>query len=270
MSSVEKIPLHFAHANGFPLGSYQQLFKHLGDNFKIFGKDKFAHDPAYPVNDNLTNLADEMIEYLQTQVKQPVYLVGHSMGGVLSFITACQRPDLVKGLIMLDPPITSGPARLMFKYLKKTAWIDKYTPAGKTKMRCQSWPLGTDVVAYFKAKALFKNFTLACIQDYVDAVIDQKEDKLVLNYDAQIETSIYRNVPHNLNRYYRKLTVPGLLLTGADSEVCTPTFLARFVKKTQIAQRKVQGGGHMFPMEQPENVAAIIAQTIMSWHTSAK
>ncbi|MGS2720658.1 alpha/beta fold hydrolase [Paraglaciecola aestuariivivens] len=266
MPSGKKIPLHFAHANGFPIGSYQAIFNALGEEFEIFGKTKFAHDPAYPINPNLSNLVDEMIAYLEQHVAKPVYLVGHSMGGILSFMTACQRPDLVKGLIMLDPPITSGFSRVMFKLLKKTAWIDKFTPAGKTKTRCQSWPAGTDLVAYFKARALFKNFTDACIKDYVNAVIEHRDGLMQLNYDALIETNIYRNVPHNLHHYYHKLKVPSLLLTGENSEVCTPRFLGTFVKKTQIPHKKLAAGGHMFPMEQPQKVAAVIGQTLKTWH----
>jgi pimeloyl-ACP methyl ester carboxylesterase len=270
MDQKNKIPMHFAHANGFPIGSYHQIFKQFSNEFEVQGKTKFAHDDAYPVNANLTNLVQELIAYLQDTVGKPVYLVGHSMGGVISFITACERPDLVKGLIMLDPPIASGLPRLAFKLLKRTRLIDKYTPAGKTASRCQSWPLDTDLVAYFRARALFRDFKTACIEDYVAAAINEREGRLELNYDPQIEASIYRNVPHNLNRYYTKLKVPSLLLTGSNSDVCTPAFLKSFIKKSNIEQQLVKGGGHMFPMEKPEEVAEIIATTLQGWERSAK
>jgi pimeloyl-ACP methyl ester carboxylesterase len=263
------INLHFAHANGFPAGSYQQIFKQFPDDFKVHALTKFAHSERFPVNANLSNQVAELIDYLNNEVAKPVYAVGHSFGAVVSFMAACERPDLIKGVILLDPPIASGLARIAFKLLKYSPLIDRFSPAGKAKVRCQSWPFGTDLVCYFKAKALFKYFQLECIQDYVTAAIDEQEGRLQLNFDAQIEASIYRNVPHNLNQYYKKLSVPGLLITGSHSDVCIPSFLTTFLKKSQIEHCVFKGGGHMFPLEKPKHVAKMITDRIRLWESEA-
>ena len=265
MTKSAKINLHFAHANGFPAPSYQQLFNHLPDNFELYALTKFAHSKRFPVNANLGNQVAELIDYLTHKVANPVYVVGHSFGAVVSFMAACERPDLIKGVIMLDPPIASGLARLVFKLLKHTPLIDKFSPAGKAKVRCQSWPLGTDLVAYFKSRALFKNFQLECIQDYVTAAIDEQKDKLQLNFEAQVEASIYRNVPDNINQYYQRLSVPSLLVTGSHSDVCIPAFLRTFVKKSNVEHLIFEEGGHMFPLEKPQLVAEIITDRICLW-----
>lgn len=270
MTGSTKIKLHFAHANGFPAGSYQQIFDQLPDDFEVHAITKFAHSERFPVNTNWGNQILELTEYLTEEVKAPAYLVGHSMGSVVSFMAACDRPDLIKGVILLDPPIASGLARLAFRLVKYSPLIDKLSPAGKAKVRCQSWPLGTDVVAYFQSKALFKNFQLECIQDYVAAAIDEREGELRLNFDAQIEANIYRNVPHNLNKYYKRLTVPGLLVTGSQSDVCTPSFLGTFIKKSKIEHQIFEGGGHMFPLEYPQQVANLISDKIRLWESARR
>lgn len=259
--------LHFAHANGFPAGSYQQIFSQFPDDFEVHALPKFAHSEQFPVNANLGNLAAELIDYLVKTVGKPVYVVGHSMGAVVSFMAACERPDLIKGVIMLDPPIASGLSRIVFKLLKYSPLIDKFSLAGKAKVRCQSWPLGTDLVAYFKAKTLFKNFQLECIQDYVSSAIDEREGKLQLNFDAQIEASIYRNVPHNINQYYKRLSVPSLLVTGRHSDVCIPALLATFIKKSKMEHLIFEDGGHMFPLEKPQQVANLITEKIRLWES---
>lgn len=269
MTTATKINLHFAHANGFPAGSYQQIFNQLPDDFEVHALTKFAHSQRFPVNANLSNQVAELVDHLEQKVTKPAYVVGHSMGAVLSFMTACDRPDLIKGVIMLDPPIASGLARIVFRLLKYSSLIDKLSPAGKAKVRCQSWPLGADLVAYFKAKALFKNFKLECIQDYVSAAIDKRDGKLHLNFDAQIEASIYRNVPHNLNKYYHRLSVPGLLVTGSLSDVCIPSLLGTFVKKSKIEHLILEGVGHMFPLEEPLQVAKIITDRIRLWEKAS-
>jgi pimeloyl-ACP methyl ester carboxylesterase len=268
--SNASVPLHFAHANGFPAGSYKQLFKHLPNNFDVRALEKFAHNKKYPVNANLQNLVEELVEFLEQNVNEPVYALGHSMGAVVSYMAACERPDLFKGLIMLDPPIASGLSRWVFKILKRTPLIDKLSPAGKAKIRCQRWSKDSDLVSYFKQRALFKDFEQECIEDYVAAAVELRDDSYHLLFDAQTEANIYRNVPCNINQYYSKLKVPALLLTGQNSEVCVPQLIKSFVKNNQIQRKVIAGGGHMFPLEQPQKVAKIISKQIMEWEAHNK
>ncbi|BDX06830.1 alpha/beta fold hydrolase [Planctobacterium marinum] len=118
-SSEMALKLHFAHANGFPASSYQKLWRFFPDGFEVIAQEKFGHDSRFPVNDNWHNQVNELIHFLEANAGQPVYLVGHSFGGVISFLVSCQRPDLVKGLIMLDPPIMVGLMSHVFRILKK-------------------------------------------------------------------------------------------------------------------------------------------------------
>jgi pimeloyl-ACP methyl ester carboxylesterase len=261
----EKIYLHFAHANGFPAGSYQQIFNALDHNLELYALTKFAHSKQFPVNTNLANQVAELIDYLQKNLTQPVYAVGHSLGAVVSFMAACERPDLIKGLIMLDPPIASGLSRIVFRLIKCSPLIDRFSPAGKAKGRCQYWPKDSNLVEYFQARRLFKDFLPACVADYVAAAIDEKEDGFYLNFDAQIEADIYRNVPHNINKYYKRLQVPALLVTGGNSDVCEPAWLSTFIKKTKIEHMVLPDTGHMFPLEIPQQVAQIINERIRLW-----
>ena len=93
--------LHFSHANGFPAGSYSTLLSYLSDDFEIGMIDRLGHHKDYPVTDNWSFLVKQLIDYFECTYTQPVYAVGHSLGGILSMMVATQRPDLVKGLIML-------------------------------------------------------------------------------------------------------------------------------------------------------------------------
>src|SRR3954469_9741776 len=50
--------------------------------------------------------------FLDEVVKEPAVLVGNSMGGMLSILTAGERPESVSGLVLLDPAIP-GPRRAL-------------------------------------------------------------------------------------------------------------------------------------------------------------
>jgi pimeloyl-ACP methyl ester carboxylesterase len=270
LSDMKKVALHFAHANGFPAASYQQLFAALPSDFEVWALSQFGHDARFPVNQNLANLVDELIDYLHKTVNRPVYAVGHSMGALVSYMAACEAPQLFKGVIMLDPPIASGLASWVFKLAKLTPMIDKVSPAGKAAVRCQSWPLDADLVTYFSAKGLFNDFNPACIADYVKAAITIKEGRQVLAFDAAVEAQIFRNVPDNIHQYYARMTVPSCLITADNSQVCIPAYLNHFVKNTQIEHLRVPMAGHMFPLERPVEVAKLIKQKIGEWEKMAQ
>ncbi|MCI2283470.1 alpha/beta hydrolase [Colwellia sp. MSW7] len=85
--------------------------------------EKYGHDERYPVENNWQPLVDELIDFVKQQLdvhqQKQVINVGHSFGGVISFIAACQQPELFSGLIMLDPPVITGSTAFMMKFLKK-------------------------------------------------------------------------------------------------------------------------------------------------------
>jgi pimeloyl-ACP methyl ester carboxylesterase len=259
--------INFAHANGFPAGSYQTLFDYLPDNFKIIALDKYGHNEQKPINHNWQAQVDELIHYVESQQVNgnKVVCLGHSFGGVISFIACCQRPDLFKGLIMLDPPALSGFGALAARLLKKTRWIDKFSPAGRAKNRRSYWPLGTDISALLSGRKLFKNFDSRCLKDYVAHGIIEKNNQLQLSFDAQVEANIFRNIPSNLSSYKNKLTVPAALVYGTETDVFPHHIFSSFVKLNRNIKLKTMPGGHMFPLESPEKTAKFITEIISSF-----
>ena len=104
--------LVFSHGNSFPAGTYNVLFEHLrARGFEVSAVDRFGHDPRYPVTSNWPHLVQQLADFAQEQVQRagaPVFLVGHSLGGILSVMAAAQHPGLARGVLMLDSPLVSG------------------------------------------------------------------------------------------------------------------------------------------------------------------
>jgi len=191
-----------------------------------------------------------------------VICLGHSFGGVISFIACCQHPSLFKGLIMLDPPVVTGITALVAKLIKKTRFIDKFSPAGKAKIRRTHWPLGTDVGKSFSQRKLFKNFDKRCLDDYIQHGIVENNERLELMFDAQVEANVFRNLPSNLASYKNKLSIPAVLVYGKSTDVVPHHFFKDFVRLNKNITLRTVPGSHMFPLEHPESTAHLIANII--------
>lgn len=256
--------LHFSHANGFPAGSYKTFFSYLSNDFEVGTIDRLGHDECYPVTNNWGYLLQQLEDYYEHHYDRPVYAVGHSLGGVLSMMLAAKRPDLIKGLIMLDSPLlTPFEARGVF-LIKRLGLIDRVTPAGRTLGRQEEWDSLADVTQYFRQKKLFSAFDERCLDDYV-----QRGTKALscgrrqLHFNAATEIEIYRTIPDNLHRT-KPLLMPSAVIGGKYSDVLKKHHGRRMRNQLGMAVKWVEGG-HMFPLEKPKLTADLIKDYISQW-----
>ncbi|WP_418358847.1 alpha/beta fold hydrolase [Shewanella basaltis] len=256
--------INLVHANGFPAGSYKTLLTEFENDYRTVAHNQFGHNALYPIHSNWQHLVTELVEFIKNQ-NEPVICIGHSFGGVISFIAACQHPELFRGLVMLDPPVVTGAFSHLLRFIKRTPFIDTLSPAGKAKTRQNQWPENTNLVEYFSQKSLFKNFDRRCLQDYVHSGAIRRNQRLELTFSPAVEADIFRHLPTNLNKYKNKLTVPAKLIYGENTTIFPIKHFNRFAKLNNIELIALPKGGHMFPLEQPENTAAIVKEIIKDW-----
>ncbi len=71
------------------------------DNFHIFGYDRTGHGFTGDREGSMhfEYQYEEAIAFLETVVKEPAHLIGHSDGAIISLMVAMRRPDLVKSVV---------------------------------------------------------------------------------------------------------------------------------------------------------------------------
>ena len=247
--------LHFAHANGIPGASYQAVFDRLPE-FDCFAIPRFGHDPRFANLANWDQLPDELIAYIESRTDQPVLGVGHSLGSVVTFMAACRRPDLFRGVLMLDPPLLWGRYALLSWLLKRIGKIDDITPAGKSKFRRRHWPDAAAARAYFESKPLFRFHPDSFEAFFAAAVVEAEDGGVKLFFDVDTEVEIFRNTPDNLRRQKRP-DLPMKVVYADKSDASLEKMVLPFCRHFNIAHEKISGE-HMFPLQQPDLAASLI------------
>lgn len=255
--------IHFAHANSFPAKTYAKLFSYLSDDFEIGYLERHAHNPKFPVTDGWKFLAHELQTEIENRCTRPVIGVGHSLGGILHFLAACERPELYKAIILLDAPLVSRLSGAGLNFLKRIRLLDKYSPSRTARLRRNLWQTKEEVFEHFYAKKLFRNFDEDVLRDYANHATIEDENGLKLLFEPKIEAKIYRTIPHSFTKFRGKLKVPAIYIGGTHSREAKLARLG-FMRKNFPFEFHFIEGSHLFPFEKPLETAQMLNKVIFN------
>jgi len=261
---MSKPTLHFAHANSFPAGTYRVLFEALRHHYDVRASDILAHNPKYPVTDGWSNLTEELLADVKAQSSQPVILVGHSMGGMLSLMAAKAQPQLVRAVVLLDAPVVAGWRATVVKMARNTKIGDMFSPARFSVKRRKFWSNTEAAYEHFASKDIFAKWAPGVLRDYIEQGFVPHAEGVTLRFTRETETAVYRGLPDHIGSLVKNdFPVPVGFIGGVDSEECRRAGLDATRKLVGSHYRQV-AGGHLFPMEVPGIAAATIHELIQS------
>lgn len=259
---MSNFTIHFSHANGFPASTYRKFFHYLSAHFELGYLELLGHNPHYPVDDNWQSLVAELIATVEKRYKKPVIGVGHSLGGALTYMAALQRPDLFQAIVLLDSPILGSFKSKVLGLAKQLGFVDRLTPARRTKNRRATFHHLESAYEYFKSKELFKNFDPDCLRAYVEEGLVQNETGWALKFSPRIEYQIYRTIPHHLPGLKQKLLVPAALIYGEHTDVMDRHDI-KLIRDYYGFTVVSTPGGHLFPFEHPAQSARCLTKVIL-------
>jgi pimeloyl-ACP methyl ester carboxylesterase len=90
------------HGAGFNSELWSNQLDLLGNEINVIAPDLSGHGQSDEKSfDSISGYADWLYEFLENRVGQPIYLVGHSMGGAIALEMAIAHAYLLKGLILV-------------------------------------------------------------------------------------------------------------------------------------------------------------------------
>lgn len=118
-------PLLLIHGQGMSWQSYVRVLPELARHFHVFAVDKHGHGGSSkdPASYTAAAIGGDLAQFIEQVIGEPVFLSGHSSGALLSVWLAANAPELVRAVVLEDPPLFSTEPE---RREKTFAWLDSF------------------------------------------------------------------------------------------------------------------------------------------------
>ena len=264
--TTRPLDLLFLHATGFNALTYREMLTPLGEHFHVMAVDLRGHGRS-ELSTRLFGYAswnrhrDDVIELIETHIRVPVTIAGHSMGATTALLAAGARPELVRGLALLDP-VLMPPAQYAVAVAPGMPLLWRHTfPIARGAARRRShYGSKEEAVAALTGRGIFKSFPESVLRDYVeDGFQDAADGTVRLSCTPAYEAATFAAQRIDPWRALLKARDPFVVLRAGHGST-TPAACADRIRDMRPKARLavVEGASHALPMERPDRARAAI------------
>jgi pimeloyl-ACP methyl ester carboxylesterase len=215
-------------------------FSALGYPSHSWDQPGYGHSPTVDPY-TLEEVALALKRLIDAVAKEPVVLVGHSMGGFVAQEAYARYPGLIKGLALCFTSAAFGGGG---------EFAEKF--------------VATRLGPLDEGKSMAE-VAAAVMPTMRGSRSDPRGLALAERMMASIPPQTYRSAVHMLTTFDRRadlpsIAVPTLLVAGSDDKTAPPSVMQRMAEKIPASEFVVLDGcGHLGPMDQPDAFNAALA-----------
>jgi pimeloyl-ACP methyl ester carboxylesterase len=236
----------FAHSNGLTTKTYTYFL----DQLKPYRFTALENIVTVENWQNWKDFIPKYIQHIEENHSEPVVGIGHSLGAVVTFFAAEQRPDLFSKIILIEPPIFSANRRLLIWFFTKIGIADRFSPAGKAFQRRDVFDNREVAYKALRNRGIFKRFEEACFNDYIQYGFRETDNGSTLNYPRALEGKIFQKPPFFFKN--PDLPMPTHFIYSKYYQTLSQKDIRWWKKSFKNLNFHEFDGGHMMPLEKPQ------------------
>ncbi|AFY74148.1 putative hydrolase or acyltransferase of alpha/beta superfamily [Synechococcus sp. PCC 7502] len=257
-------PLLLLHGFGAAVGHWRGNYAGLAEHYPVYALDLlgFGNSEKPPTYYGAGVWAEQVYDFWRTFIRQPMVIVGNSIGALVALMATNRHPEMSKGVIAISLPdltaleeMVPKPIRPLKQSLEAIVGSVLARPLFYLIRRPQS------------IKFVLENFAYGDrthVDDQLVQIIAQPaQDPLAVQAFYYLNLSINQaNDLPSSKQAIAALQVPILMLWGAKDRIIPPTLGRNLVKYSSRAQLvEFPSLGHCPQDEAPE----LVNQEILTW-----
>jgi pimeloyl-ACP methyl ester carboxylesterase len=262
-------PLMLLHGFGASIGHWRQNLAVIGERHTVYALDMlgFGASEKASVSYKVDLWVEQVYDFWLTFIRQPMVLVGNSIGSMVSLAAAAKHPDMVQGIVMMSLPDPSLEEEAIPPFLRPVVAAIKSViaspPVLKTLFRVVRRPGGVRRWA----KLAYAN-PEAVTDELVDILVGPAQDRgAALAFSAIFKALTSAQFGPSAKAVLPTLKIPMLLIWGQkDRMVPPPAFACQLAEDNPNLQLlRLDNAGHCPHDECPEQVNQAILDWIDGW-----
>jgi pimeloyl-ACP methyl ester carboxylesterase len=264
-------PLVLVHGSASDYRTWQGPYDELAGHFRTICYSRRYHWPnqqiAADVDYSMTQHVDDLEALVRSIEAAPVHLVGHSYGAFLCLLLAMRSPELVRSLVLTEPPaitlfVSNQPKmpellKLMISRPRTAIAILKFGARGVAP--------AAEAIKQGDRKSALRLFGQATLgREAFDRLSEPRLDQARANsIDAELLGSGF--MPLEADNL-RKLQLPALLINGQQSPPLFHRLMDRIEELLPQAERiEIAGASHIVHEDHPAAYNAAVLSFLDSY-----
>lgn len=213
--------------------------------------------PGHPSGYTVGRYSEQLDGFLTALDLNAVFLLGHSHGGFVVQDYALAHPGRLAGLILYDTSAITGPEFMQAAdaaVRKAAAAYSDPTQAAQVLQAWQAVPGISDDASYTSA-----------MRGLLPAYFADPGNRAIPTLRGQLSFSLVvgDNTPFDVRASLASLSVPALVIVGAEDFICGPRWADALQQAIPGAERAdFHGSGHLVHLERPEEFAATVGSFV--------
>ncbi|MEM7530644.1 MAG: alpha/beta hydrolase [Chloroflexota bacterium] len=266
--------LHWAHATGFHGRMYAPLLDLLAAHLNVVAWDMRGHGASRSAGNpqmfrGWKTYYDDLATFLKTH-DEPIWMAGHSVGGMTTLGAAAQMPEKVAGIFLIEPVLMDYFRGFPFGIAKLFGRTKRIKIVAGAARRQPHFPSRQDAYDNYRTKRAFYTWSDEWLQGYVehgfvDDVSEEGTPRVSLSCQPAWESLTFSHAEHQPWRYLARLQgVSSIHALGGEHRSTFPPSARQMMKRylPQAEIEEVADSSHFLPMEFTQQVAEWILERV--------
>ena len=261
-SEATSAPLILLHGFGASVGHWRKNLSALSENHTVYALDLLGFGASRKVSTRykISLWVDQVYDFWQTFIGEPVVLVGNSIGSLICLVAAASYPEMVKGLVMLSLPDVSLRQEMIPQFLQ---------PLVRTIENLVASPLLLKPLFYLiRRREIIRRWVAiayadkqAVTEELVELIATPPQDEgAVAAFCALCQAVNQPDFAPAVKQILPQLQVPILLIWGLQDRMIPPSLAPSFAAlNPQIQLVELDNAGHCPHDECPERFNDLVS-----------
>ena len=262
-------PLILLHGFGASIGHWRHNLEVLGKSHTVYALDMigFGASEKAATNYNVELWVEQVYDFWKTFIRQPVVLVGNSIGSLISLVAAANHPDMVQGIVMMSLPDPNLEQEMIPTALQPFISGIKSIFTSRLILKPLFYFVRRPSVLRPWASLAYAN-PEAITDELIDILAGPPQDRgSARAFRALFKATTGVNFSPSVKKILPNLTIPMLLIWGKKDRFVPPQLANQFVAYNEKLQLLyLEDVGHCPQDESPEQVNQAILHWIGNWN----